>query len=188
MIVIATSDFMIRKGLESILRENTMRHKIVSVKSNSELAELLFDEKPKLIYMDHSWAKEFDRLQEETAIILIELFKEKAAIRPKNIINHMLCVDGEEMEIKNRIKQHLELYENIIECKTSDSELSERETDILREVALGKTNKEIADHLFISAHTVITHRKNITRKLGIKTVSGLTVYAILNKIIQMEEM
>ena len=50
-----------------------------------------------------------------------------------------------------------------------------------------KTNKEIADNLFISAHTVITHRKNITRKLGIKTVSGLTVYAILNKIIQMEE-
>jgi DNA-binding CsgD family transcriptional regulator len=42
--------------------------------------------------------------------------------------------------------------------------------------------------LFISSHTVMTHRKNITRKLGIKTISGLTVYAILNKLINVEEL
>jgi two-component system, NarL family, response regulator NreC len=54
-------------------------------------------------------------------------------------------------------------------------------------VALGLTNKEIADKLYISAHTVITHRKNITRKLGIKTVSGLTIYAIMNNLIALEE-
>ena len=47
--------------------------------------------------------------------------------------------------------------------------------------------KEIGEKLFISIHTVTTHRKNITQKLGIKTVSGLTVYAILNGIINLEE-
>lgn len=62
-------------------------------------------------------------------------------------------------------------------------ELSLREIDVLKLVAVGKQNKDIADQLFISMHTVITHRKNITRKLGIKTVSGLTVYAILNGLI-----
>ncbi|MDD4085903.1 MAG: helix-turn-helix transcriptional regulator, partial [Bacteroidales bacterium] len=62
-----------------------------------------------------------------------------------------------------------------------------REISILKLVALGNTNNEIADKLFISAHTVMTHRKNITRKLGIKTVSGLTVYAILNQLIKLEE-
>lgn len=67
------------------------------------------------------------------------------------------------------------------------SVLSEREKNILREVALGLTNKEIADKLFISVHTVTTHRKNITQKLGIKTASGLTIYAILNGIISIGE-
>jgi DNA-binding NarL/FixJ family response regulator len=76
----------------------------------------------------------------------------------------------------------------LIEDVQSDQQLSERETEILRFVALGLTNNEIGEKLFISVHTVMTHRKNITRKLGIKTVSGLTVYAILNKIIQAEEL
>lgn len=70
----------------------------------------------------------------------------------------------------------------------NDQQLSERETEILRLVALGLTNNEIGEKLFISVHTVMTHRKNLTRKLGIKTVSGLTVYAILNKVIQAEEL
>ena len=45
------------------------------------------------------------------------------------------------------------------------------------------TNREIADQYFISIHTVISHRKNITRKTGIKTIAGLTVYALLNNMI-----
>ncbi|HMM10932.1 MAG TPA: response regulator transcription factor [Bacteroidales bacterium] len=76
----------------------------------------------------------------------------------------------------------------LIEDLQSDQQLSERETEILRLVALGLTNIEISEKLFISVHTVMTHRKNITRKLGIKTVSGLTVYAILNKLIMAEEL
>ena len=51
---------------------------------------------------------------------------------------------------------------------------------------MGYANKEIAEKLFISIHTVISHRKNITDKLGIKSISGLTVYAILNKLIDTE--
>jgi regulator of cell morphogenesis and NO signaling len=63
------------------------------------------------------------------------------------------------------------------------SELSDREKEILVSVAQGLLNKEIADKHNISINTVITHRKNITRKTGIKTVPGLTVYAILNNLI-----
>lgn len=61
--------------------------------------------------------------------------------------------------------------------------LSLRETDVLQLIVKGSTNKEIADRLNISLNTVLSHRKNITTKLGIKTVSGLTFYAIMNGII-----
>lgn len=65
--------------------------------------------------------------------------------------------------------------------------LSSREIDVLKTIALGYSNKEIADKLFISVNTVITHRKNITEKLGIKTIAGLTVYAIMNDLIKTDE-
>lgn len=66
----------------------------------------------------------------------------------------------------------------------SEFELSAREIDVLKCVALGMSNKEIADKLFISIHTSITHRKNITAKLGIKSTSGLTIYAIMEGYIE----
>ena len=58
--------------------------------------------------------------------------------------------------------------------------LSQREVEVLRLVALGLINKEIADRLNISFNTVLSHRKNITAKLGIKSVPGLSVYAMMN--------
>ncbi|MBR4837562.1 MAG: response regulator transcription factor [Bacteroidales bacterium] len=72
---------------------------------------------------------------------------------------------------------------NLSQEKTENVELSNREIDVLVALAKGLTNKEISDHLFISVHTVITHRKNIVRKTGIKSVSGLTVYALLNNLV-----
>ena len=68
-----------------------------------------------------------------------------------------------------------------------DFDLSLREKEVLIAVATGKTNKEIADELNISIHTVMTHRKNITSKTGIKSISGLTVYALLNNLVKQED-
>ena len=72
----------------------------------------------------------------------------------------------------------------ISQDKSENIELSNRETDVLIALVKGLTNKEISDKLFISVHTVITHRKNIIRKTGIKSVSGLTVYALLNNLVE----
>ena len=66
-------------------------------------------------------------------------------------------------------------------------DLSPREREVLQLVACGYLNKQIADKLAISLHTVISHRKNITRKLQIKTVAGLTVYAVLKGLISSPE-
>jgi DNA-binding NarL/FixJ family response regulator len=73
------------------------------------------------------------------------------------------------------------------QIKDTDTELTRREIEVLQLVAKGHSNKEIADHLFVSIHTVISHRKNISEKTGIKSASGLTMYAILKKIIDMNE-
>ena len=57
-----------------------------------------------------------------------------------------------------------------------------------RSQAPGKmTNKEIADALYLSAHTVITHRRNIARKLQIHSPAGLTIYAIVNKLVELQD-
>ncbi len=67
------------------------------------------------------------------------------------------------------------------------NKLSDRELEVLKEVSKGYANKEIADRLHISINTVITHRKNITEKLEIKTIAGLTVYALINNLISPED-
>lgn len=69
----------------------------------------------------------------------------------------------------------------------SNNELSSREIEVLQLIVCGITNKEIADRLCISLNTVLTHRKNITSKLGIKTIPGLTFYAIANGLISGDE-
>lgn len=78
---------------------------------------------------------------------------------------------------------------NTSEKETYDdgNELSVREREILTAVAKGKTNKEIADEFNISIHTVISHRKNISHKLGINSIAGLTIYAVMNKLLDVED-
>ena len=71
--------------------------------------------------------------------------------------------------------------------KSDINELSTRERDILTAVAKGRTNKEIADEFNISIYTVISHRRNISQKLGINSIPGLTVYAIMNKLVDMTD-
>ena len=71
---------------------------------------------------------------------------------------------------------------------TDDVELSKRETDVLVAVAKGMMNKEIADQMNISIHTVISHRKNIARKLNIHSTAGLTIYAIVNKLVDLNSL
>ncbi len=65
--------------------------------------------------------------------------------------------------------------------------LTEREKEIISEIAKGKLNKEIADNLCISVHTVATHRRNISAKLDIHSTAGLTIFAIINHLVDVNE-
>ena len=100
----------------------------------------------------------------------------------EDLARHILVEDGILVPIVNRT-MHTTLESRFDVPGDKGEELSAREKEILVCVAKGMLNKEIADAENISIHTVITHRKNITRKTGIKTVAGLTVYALLNNLI-----
>ena len=87
---------------------------------------------------------------------------------------------------KSDVSEIKEVISRAIRSVAQDApmgQLSQRETEVLRQIALGKLNKEIADFLCISINTVITHRKNISAKLGIKSASGLGRFAMMNGLV-----
>ena len=92
------------------------------------------------------------------------------------------------LPITTSMQQLNELLDKFVapeEKPQSDSQdLTAREREILVCVVKGMTNKKIAEHLFLSQHTVITHRRNIGQKLQIKSPSALTLYAMINNLVQ----
>ena len=102
----------------------------------------------------------------------------------KELINkpYSFNINNSDKEIYAKLKPYLIQK---VERRGSD-DLSSREIDVLKLVAQGFSNKDMAEKLFITTHTVMSHRKKITEKLGIKSISGLTVYAIINNYIDTE--
>lgn len=82
--------------------------------------------------------------------------------------------------VQELAEEGIENWQEIVSIETpkiKPNQLSQREIDVLKLIVLGLLNKEVADKLNISLNTVLSHRKNITSKLGIKTVSGLIFYS-----------
>ena len=88
-------------------------------------------------------------------------------------------------ELENKLKEQMCVEEE--EPEGGQQALSQREKEIVCGVVRGLTNKEIAEQLFLSVHTVITHRRNISKKLDIHSPAGLTIYAIVNKLVDIKE-
>jgi len=100
-----------------------------------------------------------------------------------SFFDEIISIDDTCESIGRKIQKHLR--------NTSDrntNSLSDRETDVLKEIVRGRSNKEIADVLNISIHTVMSHRKNIMQKTGIKSQAGLTVYALTNNILNVDNL
>lgn len=98
------------------------------------------------------------------------------------------CVRNLENEVRERGENCM--HESMDEETTDNSgndNLSEREKEVIVHVVRGMSNKEIAEHMFISPNTVMTHRRNISRKLNIRSAAGLTIYAIVNGLVNLED-
>lgn len=190
-ILLIEPSFLIREGLKTLLSNQGQPYRIEEFDAPVDDLEKLVNRinpdlvllNPKLVIRLISLPRFNENIFEPFYIGLIES-DTPAHIQSK--FDQTLNLDAEKPELNKIMEKSLKQLRNGY-SDTENTSLSEREISILKLVALGNTNNEIADKLFISTHTVMTHRKNITRKLGIKTVSGLTVYAILNQLIKLEE-
>ena len=125
--------------------------------------------------------------------VLFDIFNSEKDLASHNEVEDYLFVPAVlqlEKEISERVKTQpveVELPQEKDGIKSSQDGLSQREKEIITCVVKGMSNKEIADHLYLSIHTVITHRRNIARKLKIHSPTLLTVYAIVNKLVDISE-
>ncbi len=186
-LIVAVESYLLRKGITAVLR------RIESVRVTREFdesASLLEHTKthgmPNLVISDtlYDECREFfiahPEMLEKT--LLLHIPGSGSLEEEKRFSSSLSLMAGKE-EILEKIRSFLELEND----PSSQPELTEREKTIVRLISMGMTNKQIAGRLFLSTHTVTTHRKNITAKLGIKSASGLTVYAIVNNIVTIEE-
>lgn len=191
-IVIAESSVIVRSGIISILKHipDTANVQIMEVGSSAALQNCLQTHVPVVLIIDpvfESWFRidEF-RMDPQTASV-------------KCIAMVCTMLDPSQLrrydEVINLLDDADTLYRKIIsllhspdELDDADAEmLSMREREVIACVVKGMTNKEISEKLYISIHTVITHRRNISRKLQIHSPAGLTIYAIANKLVDVKD-
>ena len=124
--------------------------------------------------------------------VLFDIFNCEKDLASHNQVEDYLFVPAvlqleHEVEIQASTYKRVEKTTDKQEDKQATDDLSQREKEIITCVVKGMANKEIAEHLYISIHTVITHRRNIARKLQIHSPTLLTVYAIVNKLVDISE-
>ena len=189
ILAVAETSYIIRKGLVYALSQLPAVAKVIELKDHEDIAYQINILEPDAVIINpmllgHGFKQDIRqqlKIGKDSSVIALvyNLIDEKFYRSYDGIIR----INDPESKIEEVIGKCFE------ENKTSpdQEELSEREKDILIAVVKGMSNKEIADYLSISIHTVITHRRNIGRKLGIHSASGLTVYAIINKFVDIKE-
>lgn len=123
--------------------------------------------------------------------VLLEIILSEQDLTSHCMIEDKLFVPAVKL-IEEQLKKNGQIqYTDETDCENIEKDklevLSEREKDIIICVAKGMNNKEIADYLYLSVHTVTTHRRNISKKLQIHTTAGLIIYAIANKLVNIED-
>ena len=210
-VLVADGNFLTRSGLKTLIEENPDFLLMDSAATGIELERKIEKFSPHVLIIDHtSEGFSIDDLN-RTSIRFPSLFiLAITKVMSKNYITRSLnsgvksylLKDCDQMEINEAIYATAKgeqffcgkVVSNILQAPEEAQadpngfscdgvRISAREVEIIKLVAEGSSNKEIADKLFLSVHTITTHRKNIMSKLGVNNTAGLVLFAIKQNII-----
>lgn len=190
LIAIIEKSHIIREGLTVIINANNICKQLACLENLEDWEHAFKNNKPDVVIINPDYArgehgieklKTKLHLADNTIFMgLVYHYYEPELLRS---FADIIYITDKDSVVTSKL-QHM----GIAKAKesTGNERLTDREKDVLRLLLQGFSNKEVADKLIISPHTVITHRKNIVEKTGIRSLSGLAVYAIINNISDMD--
>ena len=188
-IAIAEPSLIIRMGLESVLhRLPLVNIDVALINDLSTLITQVQTLNPNILIIDpaHIGFITVAMIKEEIKIPNLKVIALQNSLFDKSVLtqfDEVITIYDTANEIKDKLTSSIASQPQI----ETKQELSVREKEIVVCIVKGLTNKQIAEELFLSTHTVITHRRNITNKLQVHSTSGLTIYAIVNKLVEIDE-
>lgn len=199
-IYIADDHAIVVEGLTEILRSQSNLKIIGTASDGEELIKLMLNRKADVVILDINMPKmngiqctEWIKTNSpHTKVIILTMFPEKSYIDQLIKVGADGCLlksrgSKDLIEAIDRVTNSRSYFDTINDFLEPNAHpaynLSERELEIIRLIVNGLTSIEIAEKLFISEHTVKTHRKNIWKKMGINSVSQLITYAMNNKLL-----
>ncbi len=191
-VAIAETSVIIRSGLALALKRMPgMKILPIEVVSAETLADCMRLHRPDMLIVNPAFLGYFDvrRFKEEPQHEGMKCVALLCAVGDRAVLKHydeVFSLYDDLEELQEKLHRLMNMPGRGEETGGQDV-LSTREKEIVTCVVKGMTNKEIADALFLSTHTVITHRRNIARKLQIHSPAGLTIYAIVNKLVELQD-
>ena len=191
-IAIAETSVIIRGGLTAALKRlPNAKVQPIELLSAEALHDCLRTQCPEMLIVNPTFGDYFDvnKFREEVSDKKIRLI----ALVTSFVDASLLSKYDESISIFDDLETLSKKIAGLLDMSSAEDEvdsqdaLSQREKEIVICVVKGMTNKEIAEKLFLSIHTVITHRRNISKKLQIHSAAGLTIYAIVNKLVTLSD-
>lgn len=190
-VAILESSQIVSEGVQSALFQSDRAVKVFRISCLEELEDLIENRSLDVLIVSSllivNREKEIRKIRKSYPNLLLVGIDYGLMQIPADLLDGTFTLYDSSEYFINLLSQLNEKKKNNKTENTDEDELTEREKDVLKSVVNGLSNKEIADTLNISIHTVISHRKNITAKIGIRSQSGLTIYAISKKIISIED-
>ncbi len=191
-IVIAESSDLLYGGIMAILYQSEHEYNVTRLLSFEEIEETLTNKSievliinPILMFENSKGVKRLKRNYPQLLIgcLNMNILDTKTLM----VYDFILNIYDSSSQILSVINNQLNLKQLDNGDRQESEILSDRETEVLLQLIKGHTNKEIADILYISVHTVISHRRNIMIKTGIRSQAGLALYAVSKSLISLDD-